>query len=113
MASSVYIKINISKVVKDKAKVLNEALGKVAETIKADCNVYCRHDKGTLKKSARVEAGTEDIGRNVTWNTPYAKKVYYTGEPSKDQNPKASLMWCEKAKATYSKDWGKRIEESL
>ena len=29
-------------------------------------------------------------------DTEYAKKMYYTGTPSKDVNPNASLMWADK-----------------
>ena len=38
---------------------------------------------------------------------PYAKRVYYTGSPSKEVNPNASLMWCEKAAGTNRGDWQK------
>ena len=109
MASSIRIKIDVAKIVGDKVKAIEKALPVVAETIMADCNTYCRVDQGTLRESARVESG----GKIITWNTPYAKRVYYTGTPSKDENANASLLWCERAKGAHAKDWGKRIEKCL
>ena len=77
------------------------ALPVVSEQILSDCNTYVRMQDGTLADSARIENG----GWNITWNTPYAKRVYYTGRPRKNVNPNASLKWCEKAKRKHAEDW--------
>lgn len=75
----------------------------VAEQALADCNYFARRDQGTMIQSS--ETASDLKKGELVWDTPYAKKVYYTGSPSKDSNPNASLMWCEKAKNTYGKDW--------
>lgn len=75
----------------------------VAEQALADCNYFARRDQGTMIQSS--ETASDLKKGELVWDTPYAKKAYYTGTPSKDVNPNASLMWCEKAKNTYVKDW--------
>ena len=81
----------------------------LGEVIKGDCNEFVRMQTGALKNSARVENG----GHSITWNTRYAKRVYYTGSPQRNVNPNASLRWCEKAKAEYSDDWGRTATEMV
>ena len=75
----------------------------VAEQALSDCNYFARRDQGTMIESSETASDLQK--GELVWDTPYAKKVYYTGSPSKDANPNASLMWCEKAKNTYGKDW--------
>lgn len=77
------------------------ALPILAEQILSDCNTYVRMQDGTLADSARIENG----GKHLTWNTPYAKKVYYTGKPLRNKNKKATLRWCEIAERIFSKSW--------
>ena len=79
------------------------ALYPLSEQILTDCNEFVRMDTGQLKKSS---ATASDPKKGVlVWDTPYARRVYYTGTPSTDVNPNASLMWVEKAKAAYINDW--------
>ena len=85
----------------------DRALPIVAEQMLSDCNTYVRMQDGTLANSARVENG----GRDITWNTRYAKKVYYTGTPRRNVNPNASLRWCEVAKRKHSRDWASRATD--
>lgn len=66
----------------------------VTEAVIQYGNVYVREDQGTLKNSALIASRPKD--GVAIWDTPYAKRVYYTGTPSKDVNPDASLMWAEK-----------------
>lgn len=77
----------------------------LAEQALTDCNYYVRQQTGALRSSSL----TASIPREglLIWNTPYAKRVYYTGSPSKEVNPNASLMWCEKAHAERGRDWQK------
>lgn len=70
-----------------------------------DSNYFCRQDQGTLIASSQI-ASEPEKGLAV-WDTPYAKKVYYTGSPSTDVNANAELMWCEKAKTEFEDDWEK------
>lgn len=65
-------------------------------------NEYVRQDQGALKDSALTHSVPEK-GLAI-WSTPYAKRVYYTGTPSKDINPLASLMWADKGVTVHKKE---------
>ena len=65
-------------------------------------NQFVREDQGKLKDSALIASRPQD-GLAI-WDTVYAKRMYYTGKPSKDVNPQASLMWAEKGVKTYKKE---------
>ena len=77
----------------------------LSEQILDDCNYFCREDKGTLIQSSQI-ASIPKQGLLV-WNTIYAKRVFYTGTPSTDANPNASLRWAEKGKGTVPRKLGK------
>ncbi len=83
----------------------------LSEQVLNDCNEFVRVDQGTLKESSYI-ASDLSIG-HLVWDTPYAKRVYYTGTPSKDVNPNASLMWCEKAKRKYKNDWSELAQKLM
>lgn len=69
-----------------------------------DGNFFCKQDQGVLMSSALI-ASQPEKGLAI-WDTPYAKRQYYTGAPSKDVNPNASTMWVEKARDVYGdNDW--------
>lgn len=80
-----------------------QGLPALAWQVLADCNAYARDDTGALIRSSR---GASDLGQGrLAWSTPYARRVYYTGTPSRLHNPAASLRWCEKAKAARLTAW--------
>lgn len=83
----------------------------IADQILADCNRYVRVDQGQLEQSSYT-ASELDKGRLV-WNTPYARRVFYTGSPSKAVNPNASLRWCEKAKSKHAGEWALMVKKRL
>lgn len=74
----------------------------VTEAVIQYGNIFVREDQGALKNSALISSRPQE-GKAV-WDTPYAKKAYYTGTPSTDVNPDASLMWAEKGVNTYKKE---------
>lgn len=74
----------------------------VTEVVVRYGNRFVREDQGTLKDSALIASRPKE-GLAI-WDTPYAKRVYYTGTPSTDVNPNASLMWAEKGVKTYKKE---------
>ena len=80
-----------------------KALPQVAAQVLSDCNLYARDATGRLIQSSR--AASNLATGTLVWNTPYARRVYYTGAPSHAHNPAASLRWCEKAKALHAKAW--------
>lgn len=81
------------------------------EQILTDCNYYVRVDQGILRDSARVEQNGDEL--TITYNTPYARRVYYTGKPSHNVNANASLMWCQVAADKHKGDWAKIIEKAM
>lgn len=84
-------------------QAFNKALFALQEQAKDDCNYYARQWQGTLIDSSSASVNGDTL--TIAWDTPYARKVYYTGNPSKQINPNASLMWAEKARQTFGKDW--------
>ena len=95
----------------DKAKIAARVKGasKKAQTVITnefikDANFYCREDTSMLIKSS-IEHSRPAEGEAI-WETPYAREVYYTGFPSTDTNPNASLMWAEKAAKQHKKKYG-------
>lgn len=69
-----------------------------------DCNAYAREMEGTLRASANSDIDSK-AQAVLTWNTPYAAKVYWTGKPRTERNPLASLRWCEAARDKHGKEW--------
>ena len=95
----------------DFKKAIDLAMFAAKEQVLTDCNYYCRQDQGTLIASALAEENNCEI--TISWNTPYAKRVYYTGKPSKQVNPNASLQWAEKAQDSFGKDWVEIIRKGI
>lgn len=110
MAKGITIKLDNPAATAAKLKrAFHAALPKASEQMISDCNTYVRMKDGPLANSAHPENG----GRQLVWQTPYAKKVYYTGTPWKGRNPLASLRWCEKAKRRYGRQWGAQITKLI
>lgn len=96
------ITVNLSKI-NSKIKSGNKMMMKaIAESVLEYGNIYVREDQGTLRDSAYTVADNDSAA--AIWDTPYAQRVYYTGAPSKDKNPQASLMWAEKGVKTHKKE---------
>lgn len=88
-----------------------EGLLAVGEQALADSNEFVRIDQGQLKESGRFDLVGGDV--ELSYNTPYAKRVYYTGNPSRAVNANATLQWMHKAKKTYGADWLKIMNKSF
>lgn len=85
------------------------AQANVALAALRDCNRFCKVRTGKLKNSSRANLSTGEL----IWDTPYAKKAYYTGTPDRTINPSASLMWAQKAARLNSERWRKIVEREL
>lgn len=85
------------------------AQANVALAALRDCNKFCKVRTGRLKNSSRANLSTGEL----IWDTPYAKKAYYTGTPDKSINPSASLMWAQKAAQINSGRWLRIVEKEL
>lgn len=111
MAEKPSVTININRAaIKAKIKTAwKDSLFPLSVQVLADMNEYVRVDQNVLRSSS---ATASDFDNGVLrWNTPYARRVYFTGTPSKDVNPNASLMWCEVAKSNHMRDWQKIAEK--
>lgn len=93
-------------------KIVGNGLAVAGEQIMNDCNFYAKRKDGDLIGSSSINI----VNRTqiaIHWSTPYAARQYYTGKPSHEHNPNATIRWAEKAKKQYGKDWQKAIEEGM
>lgn len=89
----------------------DKAVAVLTEQVVKDSNYYCRQDTGALIASSQTAS---DYKKGIArWDTPYARRVYYTGKPSKDVNSNASLMWVEKARSDKKGEWEKIAQKAL
>ncbi len=87
-----------------------EATPIITNELIKDGNYYCKEDTGELERSA-IRASIPEQGLAI-WDTPYAKKQYYTGRPSLDRNPNAATMWAHKAIRTFKAKY-QRIAQAI
>ena len=111
MGAKVSITIDRARIAARIKAGVEQMIPAVSEQALADCNYFARED--TRGMIASSETASDLQKGELVWNTPYAKKVYYTGIPSTTRNPNASLQWCEKAKNTYGKDWQKIAQKAF
>ena len=87
-------------------------LKELSEEILADCNEYCKYDSEDLIKSSLIHSKPQK--GKLVWKTPYAKRQYWEIETAfKDNNPKASWMWCEAAKTEYFDEWQRKAQKGF
>jgi hypothetical protein len=84
-------------------KAADKSVAPLMEQVLKDSNYFCRQDQSALIASSQIASRpAEGV---LIWDTPYAKRVYYTGTPSKDVNQNASLMWFHKAQNQFGNQW--------
>lgn len=104
--------IPVSKSVVDGA--FKKALAACQEQMLTDCNTYVKYVEGTLERSS--QHSVKDLTLELSWDTPYARRQWYTGEPSEESlrnHPKASIMWAEKAAKEYKDEWRMILEKGM
>ena len=100
---SVTLTDNADKFEKRFDQLSDKSRYELASQILDDSNKHARRDTGEMILSSQRAS---DLPKGVlVWDTPYAKKVYFTGTPSHDANPDAELMWVQVARDRYGKDW--------
>lgn len=95
-------------------KAFHKALVAAQEQILTDCNTYIKHLEGALEDSSQHTA--KDLSLEISWDTPYARRQWYTGKPSATSrmfHPKASIKWAENAQHEYRKDWIRMLEKGM
>lgn len=100
---SVELTSNVKEYEKRFDELAEKAKYLLSSQILGDSNRYVRADKWNLRDSSIAKSVPKD--GLLVWDTPYAKRVYYTGTPSHDENPYAELMWVHVARERHSKDW--------
>lgn len=90
----------------------DKALFAAREQILTDCNFYVKVDQGILRDSAYMRHPKPMVIEAV-WDTPYAKRQYYTGKPSTDVNVNASILWAQKAADKYRGDWARILQKGM
>ena len=96
---------------------LSKAAGNAQKALDAqvlnDSNFYCPMKTSALQKSAQIY--TRIGSGEVVWKTPYAKAQYYgeNFDHSKQNNPNACAKWFEAAKARWSRNWVRLVDEGI
>lgn len=95
-----------------------KALYATKNEILEDCRFYAREDTGALIRSGHAEeVGGANPEVVISFNTPYAERVYFEGRPSTDKNSNASLKWCHVAAENnlekWTKNWAARVLKML
>lgn len=88
----------------------------LAQQVLKDSNFYAPHLEGDLIKSGV----TSSTGKEVTWNTPYARRQYYFEDETsgrvnytKEKNPYARGKWFEFAKYMHMDRWLKAVKDKF
>ena len=92
-------------------KGIDKSVAPLMEQVLKDSNYYCRQDQGTLIASSQTASRPAD--GVLIWNTPYARRVYYVGVPSKDVNKNAELMWFQKAQSVHGNEWAALAQKTI
>ena len=107
----VTVRINSGAIMGKLAANWKKYLPQITALIRENANRYVRVDRGRLRGSSYTASNLAK--GEIVWDTPYARRVYYTGHPSTDVNPQASLLWCEVAKQRHAKEWAKAVEKGV
>lgn len=74
-----------------------------------DCNEFAKLDTGALRASAQTAS---DFSNGIVrWNTPYARRQYWSIPTAYE--PGTCWQWCEAAKAAYSQRWADQAQRLL
>lgn len=93
------------------ARVNQLAQVRLSSAVLSDSNRFIPMDTGMLKASGRIE----NNNKQVSWNTPYAHRVYNLGENSikTQKNPNAKPKWFEWAKSLNIKGWTDIVQKTI
>lgn len=135
---SVTFKFDTAGILDSIEQANREAIAKTAWEIRESSNDLCPFGDSDLIESSLNNSDLEN--GIIVWDTPYAKYLYYgvlmVGEKSHspwakrgerkevktpeqmlnfahDRNPKAQMMWYEKAKDIHSEQWLKTYQQAF
>ena len=101
----VVIEFNCEDIIRRFEERNSLAVAALSQQILKDSNFYCPLDQGVLQASALISSDS-DKGV-ITWNTPYAARLYYgiNFNFDKASNSNAQAMWFHKAKDIHIDEW--------
>lgn len=73
----------------------HKIIPRITQEALKDANALCKRQTGNLAESAITNSDIEH--GLLIWQTPYARRQYYTGEPKLNKNDRAVTMWAHKA----------------
>lgn len=108
---NIRIQLNTRALLKELEVNWNKYLPELLILMRENCNRYVPKDRGDLIGSS-FRASDLRHGK-IIWDTPYARRRYFEGTPSKDANPNATTHWVEVATVRHRKEWHKAAREGI
>ena len=104
------VSLNAGAIKSDIEDGLKRAQAPLDAVVLADSNFFVPIKTGTLQKSGIIN--TRIGSGEVTWRTPYARRLYYEyKKPAHQANPNACAKWFEAAKARWFEKWTRLVNE--
>lgn len=104
------VTLNAGAIKSDIEDGLKRAQAPLDAAVLADSNFFVPIKTGTLQKSGIIN--TRIGSGEVTWRTPYARRLYYEyKKPAHQANPNACAKWFEAAKARWLEKWTRIVNE--
>lgn len=81
-----------------------------SQQVLKDSNYFIPFDTGNLRDSSLIHSDFE--AGLLVWETPYARRLYFNPQYNfhKDENPNASGLWYELARARFLSDWVRIVQ---
>lgn len=104
------VSLNAGAIKSDIEDGLKRAQAPLDAAVLQDSNFFVPIKTGTLQKSGIIN--TRIGSGEVTWRTPYARRLYYEyKKPAHQANPNACAKWFEAAKARWLEKWTRLVNE--
>lgn len=108
---NIRIQLNTRALLKELEVNWKRNLPQLLILMREHCNRYVPVDRGRLRASSYTASDFEH--GKIIWDTPYARRRYFEGTPSKDVNPNATTHWVEVATVRHRKEWHKAAREGI
>lgn len=103
----VSVKVDLGGVTRKLSQAnLNRGRYAMANQMLADMNQFVPKKESSLRTTGHVSAD----GKQVVWNTPYAKRQFYAPGGFKYSTPGTGPRWDLKAKPIFMNDWKKAFK---
>jgi len=104
------VSLNTSAITSEINADVKRAQAPLDAAVLQDSNFFVPIKTGTLQKSGIIN--TRIGSGEVTWRTPYARRLYYEYQkPATQANPNACAKWFEAAKARWLEKWTRIVNE--